>query len=136
MVGNLTNGAEAYKLTREIGVGIKPIKAAIWHAYRLLVAQVPAITLSRVKDFWYGDSRVCVRADEIDALRRVAAEMARRKQEARHVLRGLAGTYRGAAERLRAIDADRYQSEIARLEREARTLGIDTQSRTTRTVDE
>ncbi len=134
MPTGLTNGAEAYRLVREIGAGIKPIKSAIWLVYRRLSAETP-ITLSRVKDLWYGDPRANVREEELDALRRVAAEMAARKQEAQRVLWGLAGTYRGAAERLRAIDAVRYQSEITRLEREARALGGDTQSRTTRTVD-
>ncbi len=130
----LTNGPEAYKLVREIGAGIKPIKSAIWFVYRRVSAEAP-ITLSRVKDIWYGDPRANVREEELAALCRVAAEVARRKQEAQRVLWGLAGTYRGAAERLRAIDSVRYSSEITRLEREARALGGDTQSRTTRAVD-
>ncbi len=109
-------GTEAYTLIHEIGGGIRPIKTAIWQVYRLLSAHVPT-SVSRVKDLWYGDQRVVVRADEMDALRRVAADIRHQKSEAKNVLGQLADTYRAAAERLRALDPDYHQFEIARLER-------------------
>src|SRR6187401_2693174 len=104
---SMTNGAETYNLLHEIGGDIRPIKTAIWQVYRLLAAQVP-ISFSRVKDLWYGDARVVVRADEMDALRAVAAKVRHQKAEAQRALKNLADAYLGTAERLRAIDPDFY----------------------------
>ncbi len=53
----------------------------------------------------------------MDALRRVAAQVKRQKKEAQVAFQNLADAYRGAAERLRAIDPDYHGAEIARLER-------------------
>ncbi len=112
----MTPLAESYELVHSIGGGIRPVKFAIWNVYRLLSAHTP-ITESRVKDLWYGDARISVRAEEMDALRRVAAQIKRQKKEAQIAIQGLADAYQGAANRLRAIDPDYHGAEIARLER-------------------
>ncbi len=113
---HVTPATESYDIVHFIGGGIRPVKTAIWQVYRLLSAHVP-ITESRVKDLWYGDARISVRADEMDALRRVAAQVKRQKKEAQIAIQGLADAYQGAANRLRAIDPDYHGAEIARLER-------------------
>ncbi len=124
---DMTNGAKTYNetfdLLHEIGGDIRPIKTAIWRVYRLLSAQVP-VSFSRVKDLWYGDARAVVRADEMDALRRVAAKVRAQKEEARRALKRVADAYLGAAEQLRQIDEDFYRAEVHRLERQAHNLGI------------
>ncbi len=120
---DMTNGTEAHYLIHSIGGDIRPVKAAIWHVYRLLSGQIPT-SVSRVKDLWYSDPRVVIRADEMDALRRVAAEVTQKRKEARCALQNLAGAYLGAAERLRQIDPDFYRAEIFRLEQSARNLGV------------
>ncbi len=119
---SMTNGTEAHTLLHSIGGDIRPVKAAIWHVYRLLSGEIP-ISVSRVKDLWYCDPRVVIRADEMDALRRVAAEVTQKRKEARRALKSLGDAYLGAAERLRQIDPDFYRSEIFRLERQASNLG-------------
>ncbi len=110
---------EAHELIKIIaGEPIRPVKAALNRAAARLLPFLP-VSLSRVTDIWYGEARL-IRAEEIDALR-LAAEDVRRKIEAGNVaLRGLADVYRGAAERLRAIDPAFHSVEITRLERLAR----------------
>ncbi len=110
---------EAYDLVRIIaGEPRRPVKVALNRAAVRLAPYLP-LSLSRITDLYYGEARL-IRAEEIDALRLVAAET-RRKIEAGNVaLRGIADVYRGAAERLRAIDPAFHSVEIARLERLAR----------------
>ncbi len=107
---------EAYNLVRYIaGEPYRPVKAALSRA-TIRLSTYLSVSDRRVKDLWYGEARL-IRAEEMDALR-LAAEDVRRKIEAgRDALRGLAGVYRNAAERLRAIDATFHCIEIARLER-------------------
>ncbi len=113
---------EAHNLVRYIaGEPYRPVKAALARATIRLSAYL-SISDRRVKDLWYGEARL-IRAEEMDALR-LAAEDVRRKIEAgRDALRGLAGVYRNAAERLRAIDPAFHGVEIARLERLASEVG-------------
>ncbi len=114
--------AEAYNLVRYIaGEPYRPVKAALYRATIRLSVYL-SVSDRRVKDLWYGEARL-IRAEEMDALRLAADDVRRKIEAGRDALRGLAGVYRGAAERLRAIDPAFHSIEILRLERLAGEIG-------------
>ena len=114
---------ESYRLLREIaGMPVTPVGDAIQRVVSRLAPYIH-ISVSRAKSVWYGEARL-IRAEEIDALRAAAAEQ-RRKVEAGHAqVRHIAILYLQAAERLRALDENYHCDEIARLEQQARDLGV------------
>ena len=81
------------------------VKSAIGRAARRV-----GITFSRTQDIWYREART-VRADEMDAIRKAAAQRTK-EQEARHEYRELMARLTTMESRLAALAKDTHQPLI------------------------
>ncbi len=93
------------------------VKAAIYRA-----AKRVGRPTQRVEHLWYGEARL-VKAEEMDAIRRVDEARLAKEQSAREQAAELGALFSGIAERLRTIDPDFHRDDVATFLDAARLLG-------------